>query len=75
MFVPGKPLQSWNRSEAYLSEAPFRCSPLVYAPGVTHKHYIRMEERGKDQHSSLLGTLVNYDRNLFITFGPDFYVI
>jgi len=42
VFVPGKPFQPSpmfsGMGGAYLSEAPFRCSTLGQAPGLTHKH-------------------------------------
>jgi hypothetical protein len=42
VFVPGKPFQLSlmiaGKVRAYLSEAPFRCSTVAYAPGLTCKH-------------------------------------
>ncbi len=42
MFVPGKPFQPClmfaGMAGAYLSEVPFRCSTLGWAPCLTRKH-------------------------------------
>jgi hypothetical protein len=43
---------------AYMSESPFRCSTLGWAPGLTHKHYTRLEKLARDKH--LLRKSVNY---------------
>jgi hypothetical protein len=41
MFVPAQAFQPIlmfaGKERAYLSEAPFRCFTLGYAPGLTHK--------------------------------------
>ncbi len=62
MFVPGKPFQPniifASKVRAYLSEAPFRCSPLGYAPRLTHNPIV--ERLATDKHPSLLQTFVNY---------------
>ncbi len=49
------------------SDAPFRCSTLGQAPGLTHKHQTRL---ARDKHSSLLQKSVNYDRKKFYSTGP-----
>ncbi len=36
----------------------------------TFKDYTRLEIPAKDKHSSLLGTLVNYDEKKFYNIGP-----
>ncbi len=36
-------------------------------------HHGRLERPHKDEHSSLLGTFVNYDRKKFITLAPGAY--
>ncbi len=42
VFVPGKTFQPslmfTGKAGAYPSEAPFRCTTLWYAPGLTYKH-------------------------------------
>jgi hypothetical protein len=42
VYDPGKPFQFSlmfaGKARAYPSEAPFRCSTLGYAPGLTYKH-------------------------------------
>jgi hypothetical protein len=59
VFIPGKPFQpslmySSKAAVAYLSEAT-----LVQAPGLTLKHYTRLERPVSDKRSSLLLTFVN----------------
>jgi hypothetical protein len=77
VFLPGKPflpsLMSVGKAGAYLSEAPFGCSTLVLAPGLTQKHQTRLERLTRDKHSSLLRKFVNYDRKSFMiqTPGPN----
>jgi hypothetical protein len=64
MFVPGKPFQPSvmfvSKTGSYPSEVPFKCSTLGLAPGLTHKHYTRLEKLARDKHSSLLRKSVNY---------------
>ncbi len=73
MFVPGKLFQLSvmivGKAGAYLAEALFRCSTLGYAPGLTHKHYTRLERLNRNKHSSLLRTFVNYGRKKFYNIG------
>ena len=54
-------------SEAYPSEAPFRCSTLGQAPGLTLKHQTRL---AKDKHSILLRESVNYGCKKLYSTGP-----
>jgi hypothetical protein len=54
-----------SKARAYPSEAPFRCSTLGYAPGLTHKHKTRLGRLARDKHSSLLRKSVNYGRKKF----------
>jgi hypothetical protein len=74
MFVPGKPFQPSlmfaGKARSYPGEAPFRCSNLGKAPGLTHKHKTRLEWLARDKHSSLLRTSVNYGRNKLYSTGP-----
>ncbi len=74
MFVPGKTPQPSvmfaGKAGDYLSEAPFKRSALRYAPGLTNKHYTRLERLAGDKHSSLLRESVNYDRKKFYGTGP-----
>jgi hypothetical protein len=69
MFVRDKPFQSSlklaSKARAYPSEAPVKCSTLGKAPGLTHKHYTRMERPERD--SRLLQTFINYICEIFIT--------
>ncbi len=69
MFAPGKSFQPClifgSKARAYPSEAPFRCSTLGYAPGLTHKHKTRLGRLARDKHSSLLRKSVNYGRKKF----------
>ncbi len=58
---------------AYPSEAPFRCSTLGQAPGLTHKHQTRLERLAKDKHSSLLRKSVNYGRKFVVQYRPQFF--
>jgi hypothetical protein len=36
-----------GKARAYPSEAAFRCSTLGQTPGLTHKHYTRLESLAK----------------------------
>jgi hypothetical protein len=54
---------------AYPSEAPFRCSPLGLAPGLTHKHKTWAERLARDKYSSLIRKVVTYGRKKFYNFG------
>jgi hypothetical protein len=47
-------LMSVGKAGAYPSEAPFSCSILELAPGLTHKHRIRLERLARDKRSSVL---------------------
>ncbi len=49
------------KARAYLNEAPFRRSPIGWAPGLTHKHQTRLERPARDKHVSFYETFVNYD--------------
>ncbi len=73
-IVPGKPLQPSllfvGKAEACTSEAPFRCSNLGLAPGLTHKHLTRLERLARDKHSSLLRKSANYGCKKFYSTGP-----
>jgi hypothetical protein len=57
MFVPGRPFQPSlifvDKAGAYPSEAPFKCSTLGSAPGLTHKHKVRLKRHASGQHFSL----------------------
>ncbi len=55
------------KAEAYLSEAPLCCSTLGYAPGLTLKHWIRLERLARNKHSRSVQTFINYGRKSFIT--------
>jgi hypothetical protein len=63
MLVLGKPFQPnlmfAGKARAYPSEAPFRCSTLGQALGLTHKYSNRLERPARDKHSSLFQTFVN----------------
>ncbi len=69
MFVPGRPLQPRQmfvvKAAAYPSEAPFRCSTLGSAPGLTRKHWTWLERPARNKHTSLLRKIVNYGRKTF----------
>ena len=69
MFVPDKPfhpsLKLASKARAYPSGVPVKCSTLGKAPGLTHKHYTRMERPERD--SRLLQTFINYICGIFIT--------
>ncbi len=70
MLVRGKSIQSVlifvGKARAYLSKSSFRFS----TPGLTFKHYTRLERLVRDKHTSLLRTFVNYGRKFFITWTP-----
>jgi hypothetical protein len=54
-----------GKDGAYPSEAPFRCSILGYAPGLTHKHQIKLERLA----FSLLQKSANYSRKKVYSTG------
>ncbi len=58
MFVTDKPfhpsLLFVSKVRADPSEAPMRCSTLFWAPGLTHKHYTRLEILAMDKDRVLL---------------------
>jgi hypothetical protein len=54
-----------GKSRAYPNEAPLRL-----APGLTHKHYTRLERLARIKHSSLLRKFVYYDRKKFYKIEP-----
>ncbi len=58
-----------GKAGACPSKAPFRCSTLGRAPGLTHKHLTILERLAMDKHSSLLQKVVNYDRKKFYMVG------
>jgi hypothetical protein len=49
-----------DKAEAYLREAPFKCSTLGQTPGLTPKHKARLERLSRDKRSSLLQKIVTY---------------
>jgi hypothetical protein len=59
-----------DKASAYLSEAPFRCSTLGYAPGLSHKHQTRLERLVREKQSSLLQKSLKYSRKKFYATGP-----
>jgi hypothetical protein len=48
-----------SKAGAYPSEATFRCSSLGYAPGLTNRHYPKLEKLARDRHFGLLLTFIN----------------
>ncbi len=54
----------------YPSKAPFRCSTLGSAPGLTSKHKARLERLARDKRSSLLQKFVTYGRKQLYNIGP-----
>ncbi len=69
IFIISQSVCPW---QAYPSDAPFRCSTLGQAPGLTHKHQTRLESLDRDKHSSLLLTFVNYGCKKFWAPGDVF---
>ncbi len=59
-----------GKAGAYLSEAPFRCSTLGLAPGLTPKHYTRLETHARGKHSCLLQKSVNYGHEKLYSTSP-----
>jgi hypothetical protein len=51
-----------SKAGAYPNEAPFRCSTLGHAPGLTNNHTM-LERLAREKHSSLLQTFRNYKTN------------
>ncbi len=49
-----------SEAGAYLSGGPDMNYTQVKAPGLTHKHKIRLEMLASDKHSSFLRAFVNY---------------
>jgi hypothetical protein len=74
VFVPGNPFQYGlmfvGKAGANPSEAPFRCSTLGWAPGLTHKHYTKLLRLARDKNSSFIRTFVNYGHEKFDRIGP-----
>ncbi len=74
VFIPGKQFLPYlmfvNKSRAYPCETPLRCSPLGQVPRLTHKRWPMLEKPAIDKHSSLLRTLVNYERKKVCNFEP-----
>jgi hypothetical protein len=74
MFVLGKPFQLSLifacKAKAYPSEAPFRCSTLGLAPGLTRKNLTRLERLTEDKHSGLLRKSVITAVKSFIVQAP-----
>jgi hypothetical protein len=62
-----------SRVRAYPSGVLFRYSVLGWVGDLNHKHWIKMERRARDKHSSLLGPFLNDGPKSFITLatGPD----
>jgi hypothetical protein len=59
-----------SKAIAYLSEAPFRCSTLGQAPGLTYKYYTGLERPAKDKHSTLLRLFLNYGYRNVCSIAP-----
>jgi hypothetical protein len=53
-----------GKAVAYPREA------LGQAPGLTHKHYTRLERLAKDKHSSIVQKPVKYGCKKFYSTGP-----
>ncbi len=74
MFVPGKPfrpsLMFVGKAKAYARVEQLKCTSLVLGPGLSYKHWTRLERLVRDKHSSLLRKFVNYDRKEFYNIGP-----
>jgi hypothetical protein len=51
-----------RKAGTYLCQAPFRCSTFGEVPGLTHKHWTRLERLARAKHSNLLRILVDYAR-------------
>jgi hypothetical protein len=47
----------------------FKCSTRL-VPGISHKHYTRLEKLAREKQVSLLGLFVNYDNKKFYSIGP-----
>jgi hypothetical protein len=75
VFDLGKPFQFSLifavKAGAYPSEAPLQVLLSTVAPGLTHKHWARLERLAKDKHSSLLQKSINYGRKFFIVQASD----
>jgi hypothetical protein len=56
-----------NKVRAY---APFRCSTLGLAPGLTHKHYTRLERHAKDLTLKAYYEHCKYKKYFLFTFCP-----
>jgi hypothetical protein len=75
VFVRGKPIQPSllfvSKAEVYLREAPFRSSTVGYVPGLTHKHYVRLERPAREKHWSFKEHSINYGHKKFYNNGPE----
>jgi hypothetical protein len=54
-----------GKAAAHMSEAPFGYPTLGLAPGLTLKHYTRLERLAREQHYRLLQKLLNYGHKKF----------
>jgi len=72
--VPGKPFQLSpmfaSKAGANSSKAPFWCSTLELAPGLTHKYKMFLERTARDKHCSLLWKSWITVVKCFLTLGP-----
>jgi len=58
-------------ARTYLSEAPFVCSTLGWAPCLIHKRSTWLERLAWNRRSSFLRIFVNYTRKKFLKTGPE----
>ncbi len=61
--------------KSFITKAPLkvyikRCSSLGQAPGLTHKHYTRLERLARDKHFSTWRKYVNYGRKKVYSTSP-----
>jgi hypothetical protein len=54
-----------GKARVYLRVEQLKCASLGKAPGLTCKHWTRLDRSAREKHSSLLRKFVNYGRKRF----------
>jgi hypothetical protein len=62
-------LMGKSKAGATLIGAPFRCSTLGFAPGLSCKHETTVDRLTTDKQSSLFGSFINYAHKRLIAFA------
>jgi hypothetical protein len=60
-----------SKAAAYMSGAPFTCSPQGWALDPTCKHWARLERPTSDKRSSIFGLFASYKEKRFINLASE----